>query len=188
MIINEIFKRPIISFGLGITMLSCDAGDEVTVWQDEMYNENEYILSENEMSEIITFNFTTLTTGPSVVYQKFFNVQGTYNGRPYYMDDENFFIFWQFTRWRIVINLDISNGTFVDTVGILNLDLLRPISEEWTLGIFTPTLIVPKSTTSNINTQGFTFTATESKSIEIEMVNKKTGQSIKSNTIELIVN
>ena len=57
MILNQRFKNPVISFGLGLTMLSCEVGDDVTIWQNEVYNENEFFIQQNEVEQIFVFRF-----------------------------------------------------------------------------------------------------------------------------------
>lgn len=192
MIINEVFKRPIISFGLGMTMLSCEVGDDVTVWQNEVYNGDEYSLEQSEIDEVITFTYSTLAS-PLSEFTADFSIQPTnYNGRPYYQNDTDFVgilsIYWNLTEWRIVTDLDISDGTFTDVVGRITTNPPRPVSNAWQNFGPTYTLIVPRTTTSNINVQGFTFQAVESKSIQVEVKQKGKPNASKSNTIQLIVN
>ena len=42
MILNELNKRPIISFGLGRIELTVPVGEIVTIWQNEMFNTSSF--------------------------------------------------------------------------------------------------------------------------------------------------
>lgn len=42
MILNELNKKPVISFGLGKTELTVPIGETVRVWQNEMFNTSSF--------------------------------------------------------------------------------------------------------------------------------------------------
>jgi len=44
MILNEIYKKPIITFGLGATEKTISLGETVKIHQKEIYNNDEYFL------------------------------------------------------------------------------------------------------------------------------------------------
>ncbi len=44
MIVNEVFKKPILSFGLGKLLTKIPLGSKVTIWQNEVYNEDNYTI------------------------------------------------------------------------------------------------------------------------------------------------
>jgi hypothetical protein len=62
MIINEIFKRPILNFGLGKVKKSLPLGNEITIWQNELYNEDFFIL-ESDFGTVESTN--KITYSPS---------------------------------------------------------------------------------------------------------------------------
>lgn len=188
MILNERFKAPIISFGLGMTVLSCELGDEVNIWQNEIYNSNEYFLQQEEVSEVINLVYSSIVD-PEVNLNIDYFYQGIYEGRPYYFNSgglgANTFIFWDTSKWMIVSNFNPMDGTFVQEVGRCLLDIPTPVTNQWLVGGVN---FIPKTTTSNINKQGFKFNAAETKLIQVAIVNKTTGHIAKSNKIQLIVN
>ena len=186
MILNERFKAPIISFGLGMTMLSCEVGDEVNIWQNEIYNGNEYFLEQEETTLVITLRFSS-NVDPTIVTSLFDKV-GTYNGRYYFLNSVDLsadvFIFWHDDKWILANLFDPITGTFDKILGELNIDSPLPIGSNWISGGANFFII---DTTANVNPQGFIITATESKQIQVAIVNKNTGHVSKSNKIQLNV-
>lgn len=64
MITNEIFKRPIISFGLGVTEKTISLGDTVRIWQNEIYNGDEYsLVYDDDPYPVYGFELTPSSTG-----------------------------------------------------------------------------------------------------------------------------
>jgi hypothetical protein len=187
MIINQRFKAPVISFGLGRTSLICEAGESVTIWQNEIYNSNEYSLIQNEVEEIISLTYSDLKKPDEELKADFIKV-GEYNKRAYYLNESSFtekaFIFWDSKKWLTVFSFDATNGTFRQELGSLNLDIPLPVSPSWIIG---KTEFKPLKTTSNVNTQSFTIQAKETKEIKVQMKIKNSEQLLNSNKIKLIV-
>jgi hypothetical protein len=184
MIINQRFKRPIISFGLGMTLFSCEVGDPVTVYQNEVYND-EYYLIDDEQAEVITLTYAVFGD-PDTNLTADFDFVANYNSRPYYNNPTtlgaNVSIFWDGAKWMMVSNFNVGTGGFVQEVGRLAVDIPKPIG-LWAIG---GTSVIPKVTVSNVTNYSFTFPAVETKEIQIEMKSKD-GIIIPSNKINLIV-
>jgi len=208
MIINEVFKRPIISFGLGMTMLSCEVGDDVTVWQNEVYDNNIFILEQDEIpnasmfcryyyDNINPFNYTNQTIDLTYI--------GILNQRPSYtceFNSKTFKIYYN-TATNLTSELQGDSYFFVNkwvvliegttnVMAYLINDGFYPLNGNYSWVIqgydVDKETMLPISITTNVNNQGFTFPAVESKQIQIEITNKHTGHISKSNTIQLIVN
>jgi hypothetical protein len=210
MILNQRHKSPVISFGLALTVLSCEIGDEVNIWQNEIYNGNEYFLEQDEISsavmfsryyydEINPFNFTDQNI--EMIFNGFVNQKPSYicefNSKTFYIyfnlsntltsevnTDGNFFV----KKWVLVTD---NLGTPTNNViSYLINDGFYPLngSLNWVRvgydGDFES--LLPLEITINVNPQGFILTATESKQIQVAIVNKNTGHVSKSNKIELI--
>ena len=192
MILNEINKQVIISFGLGITMLSCDVGDDVTIYVNGIYNQDECSIEQAEIVETITLVYKNIAS-PITEFTADFELVGQYNGRAYYentTDLNGFFIIWKNEKWLLVTIFDLGTGNYNLLFGFMNENTPLPIGNTWVsnpVGV-TPVSVFPRRTTSNIeNCQGFTFPASTSKMIQIGMKNKTTGNVILSNKIELTV-
>jgi hypothetical protein len=188
MILNQRHKSPVISFGLALTVLSCEIGDEVNIWQNEIYNGNEYFLEQDEIPNEIQLRYNTLANPVTDFFITFIQEPTLYNGRVYFestLDSETVNIVWNTDGWYLVLNLDTS----FDVLGRIPLDLPLPISDQWTDFEPSLTLYSPRETTlTNSNSQGFKMEATETKQIQVAIVNKRTGEVLKSNIIQLIVN
>lgn len=77
MIINARYKKPSISFGLGVTSLEVNVGQTVKVWLDTLFNVNEYSFElmgveavevspyEWEISDLVKGNSYTITMNVS---------------------------------------------------------------------------------------------------------------------------
>jgi hypothetical protein len=65
MILNEIFKTPLISFGLGRTILTVPIGETVRIYQNSIYSEGKYRMSvNNERADNTSFiDFETTEEG-----------------------------------------------------------------------------------------------------------------------------
>ncbi|MDI9256327.1 hypothetical protein [Flavobacterium sedimenticola] len=64
MIANERNKRPIISFGLGKTEMTITLGDTVTIWQNEVYNNDEFGLRYLGVKKnLYSFELTPIAAG-----------------------------------------------------------------------------------------------------------------------------
>lgn len=65
MIANEINKRPFISFGLGKIEKTISLGDDVKVWQNEIYNKDTFDLYFDTLPQLdlYSFSFTPDSTG-----------------------------------------------------------------------------------------------------------------------------
>ncbi len=188
MILNERFKAPIISFGLGKTELTCNVGDQITVWQNEIFNGDEYLLEQNEIDDTITLEYTTLLDKDTKLYVDFIKYSER-NNRPVYLNDRelgiNVFIFWDGNKWMIVTDLIAESNEFADEIGTSYFDTPKPISKTW---YKTGKVILPISTSSIIsNTQNFKFNAVESKNIQIGIKSKTRDKILKSNIIKLTV-
>ena len=187
MILNEKNKKPIISFGLGLTLFSCSVGDDVTIYTNDLYNNNEYYIDQNEQPEIVTLTYATFADPEANLIAEF-PKEGIYNNRPYYKNTTSFvpqiYIFWDNQKWMIVSFLNITNGTFTQEVGRNLSNTPYPIFDFWSIG---GTSIIPKNTTINTNNQRIIFPAVESKEIQINIVNKNTGLPMTSNKLNLIV-
>lgn len=187
MILNNRYKRPVISFGLSQTSLVCDAGDEITIWQNEIYNQEHFSLLQNEVNETITLTYSYFQSNEELKAD--FIKEGDFNSRGYYLNEIDFnekvFIFWNGQIWILALDLNINTGEFSRQIGSLELNIPLPVSTSW---IDADVIFTTKKTTSNINTQSFTFEAVESKSIQIQMKSKDTGELLLSNKLELTIN
>jgi hypothetical protein len=186
MILNALRKPPVISFGLSMTMLSCSPDQLVTVYCNDIYNENEFNIIQDVVPISITINFISLAD-PETILTEIYEIGGTYLGRNFYFNiggvgGATTFIFFDGEKWLNVTGF-VPDGTFITLIGELNNDLLYP-EGAWTAGSANFFIL---NSFANINNQGFTFPATESREIEIEIRNKRTGELMKSNKIQLIV-
>jgi hypothetical protein len=185
MISNARFKRPVISFGLSLTMLSCEPGDEVNVYVNDLYNENEYSIVQDVVQEVLILRYIE-TSGPDILTAEFVKIEEQVNERNVYFNGSDFinafFIIWDGEAWRLIAG---TPGTeFITTLGILNVQTLIPEGDWQSTGAN----IIPISTSSNINSQAFKFTAPENDmDIQIK-IRSKSGLELPSNTIKLIVN
>ncbi len=212
MIINEVFKRPIISFGLGMTMLSCEVGDDVTIWQNEIYNGNEYVLEQDEVYNSVMFSryfYSEVNPFDYTEQDIYMTFNGFVNEKPSYICEFNsktFYIYYNLSN--TLTSANIPDGYYFvgrwvvvgETLGVQNNNVMSclinnsfyPITQKFNwdkVGYDSDfECLVPIDVTVNVNNQKFTMTATETKYIQIEMVNKRTNHKIKSNKILLIVN
>jgi hypothetical protein len=187
MILNALRKPPIISFGLSMTMLSCSPDQLVTVYCNDVLNPNELVIVQQEVVKMV---YRTLPSGPDVLFELFFTKQGNHNDRAYFTAQFNetveFAIFWDGFQWRIATDFDPNTGEFGELISRLFEDIELPYSDQW-VGTSPIFLIVVEETSQEIIGQAFTFPAIESKDIEIELRNKRTGELMKSNKIQLII-
>ena len=64
MIANEIHKKPMLSFGLGVVAKTISLGDTVTIFQNSVYNDNGVVLNfGNASKSIYGFSFQPLSVG-----------------------------------------------------------------------------------------------------------------------------
>jgi hypothetical protein len=212
MIVNERFKNPIISFGLGMTMLSCEVGDEINIWQNEIYNGNEYFLQQEEVSDAVMFGRYYYSEVNPLDYtdqdiDMIFN--GFVNERPSYICEFNsktFHIYYNLSdnltseniidgeffinKWVLVTD---SSGTPTNNVlSYLINEGFYPLngSLNWVYTGYDSDFqsLLPLNITIVTNSQGFKMTATESKEIQVAIIDKINGNVAKSNKIQLIVN
>lgn len=203
MIINQKFKRPIISFGLGLTLFSCEVGDTVTVYQNEVYND-EYILDQNEVGALLVSykheDGPTTTFGDAQAeFVGFLNGRPKYNvdimGEEYmiwfnvdkivdvppFMSPNFFFNKWVMTDRYVTIPSTIFVWSSSDVGGFL-----PPSNISWNM---TSTLLINvniENIAYTVNKYSFSFEAVETKEIQIQMKTKD-GIVLTSNKINLIV-
>jgi len=211
MIVNERFKNPIISFGLGMTMLSCEVGDEINIWQNEIYNGNEYFLQQEEVSDAVMFGrYYYDEINPNNYTDQDIDMifNGFVNGKPSYVCEFNsktFHIYYNLAnnltsennndgeffvrKWVLVTD---NSGTPTNNVlSYLINDGFYPLngSLNWVYTGYDADFqsLVPLNITIITNPQGFKMTATESKEIQVSIIDKNTGNVAKSNKIQLTV-
>jgi len=64
MIQNELNRKPVISFGLGVFETTIALGDSVTIFQNEIYNTETFELIFNLMAKnVYQFDYTPTLTG-----------------------------------------------------------------------------------------------------------------------------
>ena len=64
MIANELHRKPMLSFGLGVLEKTISLGQTTTVYQNNIYNNEEYILRLDGINKpIYGFNITPVSTG-----------------------------------------------------------------------------------------------------------------------------
>ena len=187
MILNLKNKKPFITFGLGLTLFSCSVGDDVTIYTNDLYNENEYYIDQNEQPEIVTLTYF-IVVGSGFEYQEEYTKGGIHNNRPYYQllggSGDNSLILWDGTQWLIVQSATgiITDPYLMPPVAFNTNDTATPVFDNW---IAVSGAFYPINTTINTSNQMITFPAVESKEIQINIVNKLTGKPIASNTIQL---
>jgi len=206
MILNEINKQVIISFGLGMTMLSCDVGDDVTIYVNGIYNQDEFSIEQDEIDDLIGFKYSRASNGEIVT--KRLNSIGIFNDKPvYFINIDNDvlgsheggdgfgYVVYQAAitnrpaRWVFCEIFTFVNGVEAPFYSTLINNLEEPIyGFNWNVGsgVGSTDFKMLKSFLV-VNVQGFTFPASTSKMIQIGMKDKTTGNIILSNKIELTV-
>jgi hypothetical protein len=203
MILNIQNKKPIISFGLGLTLLSCEVGDPVTIYQQEVYND-EYILDQDETGDLLIDykheDGPTITFGEAQAY-----FDGFVNGKPKYNVDimgEEYMIWFNvnnivdappfanpsffFNQWVLTDRYVTIPTTIFVRSNNESTDFLPPSGVSWNM---TSTLLINvniENIERLVNTGRFTFPAVETKEIQVK-VKSKSGLILTSNKINLIV-
>lgn len=68
MIANELHRKPMLSFGLGVLEKTITLGETVTVYQNNIYNDDEYILRLDGIGKpIYGFDFEPSTLGEHTI-------------------------------------------------------------------------------------------------------------------------
>lgn len=80
MILNEQYKKPTITFGLGKTEMTINLGETVRIWQIEIYNNDEYFLRFFPIdSDVYGLDYTPSGTGTQIIQARIISNSGKVN-------------------------------------------------------------------------------------------------------------
>lgn len=204
MIENSKNKACIISFGLGMTTFSCSVGDDVPIRVSGLYNQNEFILQQNETGDfLVNYFYEDAPNNFIINSQTTATYQGILNGKPkYHLEIQGItYMLWynintdvsvppypfpefHYNQWVLTdIFVNMPATIFVRSSKTGD-DFYPPLNTSFQM---TSTLLIDiniTNITQITNVGGFNFPAVQTKEIQVEMQNKN-GTILKSNKIQL---
>lgn len=207
MVENSRNKACIISFGLGLTTYNCSVGDEVPVYVSGAFNQNEFVLNQNETNDLLINYFYEDATIPTIINSQTPAIfVGFLNNKPKYhltIEGVELMLWYNINtpsavppfpeeefhnnRWVLTSRFTTNPANINPRCSIFENSFLPPINKEFQM---TSTLFININITNisfSTNTGRFIFNAENTKEIQVEMQNKN-GTILKSNKINLIVN
>lgn len=206
MIENSRNKACIISFGLGLTTYNCSVGDEVPVYVSGAFNQNEFVLNQNETNDLMVNYFYEDATIPTIINSQTPAIfAGMLNNKPKYhltIEGIDLMLWYNINtpsavppfpepefhnnRWVLTQRLTTIPSNINPKCSIDENSFLPPVNKTFQMN---STLFININITNiNIITTNcrFSFDAVTTKEIQVEMQNKN-GTILKSNKINLIV-